>query len=402
MNYQSFFDDVARYITQNHYKGYDPYDIKSTPFLLKLTELGRRNRAMAIFREIVFEICYTFPLLTRRMLHIQPQKNAKAMGLFATSYTEMSVINPGNTFYSNQAEYCRKWLLDHPDTTSGLGWGYPFDWQSSRLIPRSTPNGIVTTAVGEAFWVSYLHTKKPEYLEICEQICHFLVSLPVEHYDDNSLCFSYTPLFKNHVHNLNLFVADFLIKVGRSIDRNEWIESGRRAVAYTLKNQHDDGSFDYNGPPDRPANFIDNYHTGFVLRMMHSINKHLDDPAINTALRKGYEHYISNFFLEDGTPKLLPNRIHRIDIHSAAEAVNCLTVLSDDYPDALPQAQKVLDWTIHHMYDPSGFFYYATLKSRFTGQVFTSKIPYVRWGQAWMMRALSRFILHNQSSIIFE
>jgi hypothetical protein len=35
------------------------------------------------------------------------------------------------------------------NTSVGIGWGYPFHWQSKMLIPAGTPNGIVTTAAAE-------------------------------------------------------------------------------------------------------------------------------------------------------------------------------------------------------------------------------------------------------------
>lgn len=52
--------------------------------------------------------------------------------------------------------------------------------------------------------------------------------------------------------------------------------------------------------------------------------------------------------------------------------------------------EKVLSWTITNMQDKKGFFYYQ-LKE--TGN---SKIPYMRWAQAWMFYAFSEYFLHEQ------
>ncbi len=38
------------------------------------------------------------------------------------------------------------------------------------------------------------------------------------------------------------------------------------------------------------------------------------------------------------------------------------------------------------MQDPSGFFYYRKYPW------FTNKIPFIRWGQAWMLLALSELV----------
>ncbi len=170
--------------------------------------------------------------------------------------------------------------------------------------------------------------------------------------------------------------------------RTDWILMSNRAINYTLANQLPDGSFDYNGPPEKPQNHFDNYHTGFVLRMLYSIWKLTERKDVFTALHTCYSHYIKNFFENDSIPKLMPDKKYRIDIHSCAESINCLSVLSPTFPEGLKLAENILRWTIENLQDKSGYFYYGILKSRFTGIPFKSKIPYIRWGEAWMMRAL--------------
>ena len=279
-----------------------------------------------------------------------------------------------------------------------MGWGYPFDWQSSILIPANTPNGVVTTAVGEALWQHYLLKRDKKYLDHCLEVAGFLYALPFDNLDENKICYSYTPLFINHVHNLNLFVAEFLIKTGMEIKKSDWIEAGNRAVNYTISDQRKDGSFDYNGPPEKPQNFVDHYHTGFVLRMLYSIWKLTGREDVFQSLEKGLNYYTTNFFVDDRIPKLLAHRKYRIDIHSCAEAIHCLSESSSQFPQHLHLARNVMTWTLEKLQDNSGNFYYGFLKSRFTGRVYRSKIPYIRWSQAWMLLALSFLIEHIQDT----
>jgi hypothetical protein len=376
------------WIEHSGLRGYDPYDIKGEPSIIKLTRLGSGNRVYSILREIVYELFYTFPLISRKLLRVSPQHNAKATGLIASSYLDLYFLHKNEAYYAKALD-CLDWLKANKTTTvHGTGWGYPFDWQSKELIPAGTPNGIVTTVVGEAFWNHFRYSGDKESLEYCVQICGFLSSLPVDEISDDQICFSYTPLFINHVHNLNLFVAEFLLKTGMETGRADWISLGNRAINYTLANQLTDGSFDYNGPPEKPQKHFDNYHTGFVLRMLHSIWHLTKREDVFTAMQKCYSHYVSNFFENSTIPKLMPDKKYRIDIHSCAESVNCLGALSATFPDGLKLAESILRWTIDHLQDESGYFYYGILKSRFTGIPFKSKIPYIRWGQAWMMRAL--------------
>ena len=43
-------------------------------------------------------------------------------------------------------------------------------------------------------------------------------------------------------------------------------------------------------------------------------------------------------------------------------------------------------WAIENMQSKDGFFHYRK------GRFHTNKIPFMRWGQAWMMLALSRLL----------
>jgi hypothetical protein len=381
------------WIAQTGWKGYDPYDIKAVPWILELTEKGNNSKFWAFFREFVFEFFYTLPVLSRKLFRINKEINPKAMGLFSTGYLDLYKITNNKLFFE-KSMYCLDWLMDNKIKVSdGNGWGYPFEWQSGQRIPRNTPNGIVTTAVGDAFWNFYQYTNDKKYLDECIQICKFLVSLPVDKIDAEKICFSYTPVFMNHVHNLNLFVAEFLIKTGVYVNNDDWIESGIKAVNYTVSSQKENGLFDYNGPPEPAQKHFDNYHTGFVLRMLHSIDKLIEREDVKVALKKGYNSYITNFFENETIPKLTPKKTYRIDIHSCAESILCLSTLSDIFAEAIQRAGKVLNWSIENLQDNTGYFYYGILKSRLTGIKFKSKIPYLRWGQAWMLRAISRYLL---------
>ncbi len=389
---ENSIESLNNWIIRNGWSGYDPYDLKSIRSILLITRLGNKNPIFEGMREILFETFNHFPVFSRRIFQVEQRANAKAMGLFASAYLDL-YGQKNDPYYHEQSKFCLGWLKENnsPDFP-GLGWGYPFDWQSTELIPKHTPNGIVTTAVGEAFWKWYMFTRDESYLDDCIKICKFLITLPYDTINDEQICFSYTPIFQNHVHNLNLFVAEYLLKIGQETGNQDWMVMGRKALNYTLANQQADGAFDYNGPPERPQNFVDNYHSAFVLRMVHSIWKQLNEEVIFKQLELAYNYYIENFFQDGYLPKFKPDQLYRIDIHSCAESINCLSELADTFPDGLELAQNVARWTIDNLQDQQGFFYYGIFKSRFTGRKYTSKIAYIRWGQAWMLKALSNLL----------
>ncbi|MBK7104717.1 MAG: hypothetical protein IPH62_05485 [Ignavibacteriae bacterium] len=383
---------LDNWISQNGWTGFDPYDIKELPFIIKLTDLGNKYFFFEIIREILFELFLTFPNFSRKLLKIKPQINAKGMGLFAKSYLQLY-----NHFkkeeYLAKANECISWLdKNYSDKYEGKGWGYPFGWQSKKYIPKYTPNGIVTTAIGDAYWEMYKLTNDQKYLNTCKNICEFLVKLPIDKINETQICFSYTPIYTNHVHNLNLFVAEFLIRIGKEIANQEWIELGIAATNYTVSNQLGNGAFDYNGPPEKPQNMIDNYHTGFVIRQLYAIWKLTNDEKYYKSLELCYNHYINNFFIDKTIPKLTPTRKYRLDIHSCAEAINCLSDLSEIFTEGKQIAVNVANWTIENLQDEKGYFYHGIFKSRIFQNEYKSKIPYMRWAQAWMMRGLSNLL----------
>jgi len=388
---------IDSWLDKNGWTGWDPYDIKGKDWVIKLVSKSNQNLIYGYLREVIYEFFYSFPLTSRKLLRIQPDFNPKAMGLFASGYLDLYKLT-GDSIFLTKSEYCTNWLLDNTSKLKdGIGWGYPFDWQSNELIPKGTPNGIVTITAGKVLLEYFKFKEDEKYLKICTDICRFLVSLPADIIDNRLLCFSYTPLFINHVHNLNLFVAEYLLTISRLIHKPDWEELAMMAVDYTISAQNADGSFDYNGPPEKPLNFIDHYHTGFVLRMLYSIWVQTKKEQVYIALKRCYDHYINNFFYKGIIPKLRPDKLYRIDIHSCSESILCLTELSEIFPESIIKAGNILDWTINNLQDPKGYFYYGYLKSRFTGIKFKSKIPYIRWGQAWMLKAISKFLLTMQN-----
>jgi len=107
------------------------------------------------------------------------------------------------------------------------------------------------------------------------------------------------------------------------------------------------------------------------------------DKSFQTHIDKGLHYYLENFFLKDGTPKYYDNKTYPIDIHAPAQLVVTLSRLGV-LQEHKVLVKKVLNWTVEHMQDfNKGYFYYQ-LK-----QGLSSKIPYMRWAQAWMFYAFS-------------
>ncbi len=75
-------------------------------------------------------------------------------------------------------------------------------------------------------------------------------------------------------------------------------------------------------------------------------------------MMNGYDYWKSTFFLADGTPRYYHNKIAPIDIQCSSQAIDTLVFFEDCDAQSPALALKVADWTIEHMQDRTGYFYY--------------------------------------------
>ena len=373
-------DLLDKWIKKNGWAGYDPYDIKGTKFFVIL----QRNKYTNFGSELLLN---RYPMFFRNIFRLKKQINAKAIALFARGYLYL-YKKRADKEYLNKALFCLDWLKENPSIGySGYCWGYPFDWQSRVFIPKGTPSGVVTSITAHTFLDAYNILKDKKYLEVAKGCCEFLMNdLNLDKTDDDKLCFSYTPIDNFHVHNANLFSASILLRAYNYTKSEEYKENGLKAINFTMNYQNEDGSWYYWAPPDNYFNIIDNYHTGFVLECLNIGRRVLGEEFEYTKeLRKGLEFYGTNLFLNDGTPKIKNDVIYPIDIHSCAQGIITFCELADFESKYLSLAEKVVMWSLEYMQSKEGYFNYRIYENR------VDSMPYIRWGQAWMLRALSQY-----------
>ena len=366
------------WVRRHNWIGYDPYDLKAHPLYRRL----QRQRLLALPTKAAANL---FPLTLRRLLRVEPLPHAKAMALFADAYLTLFDLSADPT-YRTLAEDRLAWLREHAAKDySGLAWGLPFDYEGQDFVPAGTPSVVITSIAARAFLHAHESLGDPIHLEAASSACRFLATdIPRYEPDAERLCFSKMPGVHWYIHNANLMVAATLATVGQAAGSSEWDNLIRRAVNYTLVEQRQDGAWYYWGPPNRSRHWVDHYHTGFLLRALDDLAGVTAWPDIPQALDRGYAFYRQHLLKSDCIPCRTESACYPIDIHSCAEAILCLSQLSDRYPDALPRAQGVAHWTLTRMRHPTGYFFYRRY------HWLTIKIPYMRWGQAWMLAALAR------------
>jgi hypothetical protein len=380
MNFRDSFDKLASYVEDNNYRGYDPYDGLNSP-IIQNTFLGKSR----FFRLVWIQLFKRNPINFRSLVGIKKEENPKGLGLFLIGYCNLYERDQ-NSKYLDKINYLVKRIIDlQSPGYSGACWGYNFDWQARAFFqPKGTPTVVATSFIVYALFKAYEITKNLECYTVAVSGASFVLTDLQRTYDeDGDFSFSYSPLDSTQVYNASLLGARLLAQVYSYTGGENLLLEAEKAINYAVKAQKNDGSWSYGTLHFHK--WVDNFHTGYNLECIHEFQKFSGTTKFQQSIDKGIAYYLNNFFTEDGISKYYNNKTYPVDIHAPAQLVVTLSKLGviNQHQDMV---KRVLAWTINNMQSKEGFFYYQLKK------VFTSKVPYIRWAQAWMFYSLTYFL----------
>lgn len=301
----------------------------------------------------------------------------------------------GNTGDLQRAHFFARWLKENVSSGyHGVCWGHPFDWPNRHFFaPAGTPTIVNTAFIALAFLdyedaLQKQGLSSQDGLSVASSAATFMLNdlnRCVE--NEKELCLSYTPLDRRCVHNANVLGGWLISEVAKRQPGSFMGEYAMRIARFTVRHQRMDGAWLYG--TSSSDNWIDNFHTGYVLTALKSIEENLGTHEFDSALYKGYHFWKYNFFLPDGAPKYYPHKLYPIDAHCAAQGILTFLAFRDFDPEAVEWAKKVADWTARNMQSRDGFFYYQILPR------ITNRIAYMRWTQAWMFKALTELEIYQ-------
>ena len=301
--------------------------------------------------------------------------------------------------------------------SSGFGhycWGYPFDWVTRNgTVNQGTPLITTTPYCYEAFVQIYeilssdtwpLTSDPPldlidEYKQILCSIarhaCSDIKDFPVS--DSASSC-SYTPYDKGGgVINAAAYRAILLTSASQVLDRKEYWDIAERNLNFILQNQNVDGSWYY--AVDGVRDFVDHYHTCFVMKALAKIHTLTGHAGTLEALRGGVNYYLKNLFDTDGLPKPFSRAprltVYKRELYDCAECINLCLLLRDRFPQLEPTLERVVKGILKDWIKPDGSFRSRRLHFGW------DNVPMHRWGQAQMFRSLA-FYLREESPLITD
>ena len=374
------YDALSRlfcWVEKEGYKGYDTFDGLNAKFVRPFT-FNNKFLRIALQQGV-----RRFPVNLRPLLGVTKDHSTKAMGFFAKAFMRLGRTT-GEGVWSEKAKFALHWLVENESLGySGACWGNHFDYQSrSSYSLRGEPSVVWTSLIGHAFLDAYDYFRDDSYLNVAVSACNHIVRDLGHHEDRGTLCIGYFPTSTHQVHNANTLGASLLARTYSHVGDSAFLEHARKAIYYTAKYQRADDSWYYG--EESNLHWVDNFHTAYVLDSLKYYVQSVGDANIEAQMMAGYWYWKKTFFQEDGTPNYYNHKTLPLDIQCSSQAMDTLVFFGDRDPQALPLALKIARWTIQHMQDPSGYFYY-----RRYSRYIVNKAPTLHWGQATMLCALA-------------
>ena len=352
--------ELYRWASEQNFLTHDPHDLLTSPMLrgvkspflrLAAVQLGRRS-----------------PINLHTLLRVRRAENPKALALFIMGLLQArDGISPD---WKTEAEKLAERLLASQHNNGG--WGYAFPWQSrTHFLPANTPNIVTTSFVGNGLIALYEQIPSQKLLDAIQRAANYILLLKTE-----LQAFGYAENDPQIVFNASLLGAEFLLKAGKLFSNVEYLELTQSAAVSVAEHQRPDGGWDYGLEPSQT--WEDSFHTGFVIVSMKNIADMLGEDRLAKSAQRGFAYYRKTFLEPDYAVRYFPGKRYPIDAHALGQAILTFANFGDR-----ETALNIAEWSINNIQSSKGYFYYQ--KHR----LFTNKIPYLRWSNAWMFLGLS-------------
>ncbi|SRR5579875_593096 len=332
--------------------------------------------------------CEAF-LPAARTLFWKPQRFPIADAHYAMGFAFLATLDGSGDYYRRAVHFLNILQQTRCPEYDEYCWGYPFAWQTrTGTIDADTP--LITTLpyIYEAFSQVYAMDHDPKWLCVMASIAEhaFRAYRDIEVGPGAASC-GYTPAPDDPacVVNASAYRAFLLTKAGIELSEPKYLEAARRNLNYVIAAQNEDGSWFYS--TDGARDFVDHFHTCFVLKALAKIQALTGSPQYYSAIERGVRYYVNN--LLDGQhlpiPFAKPPRItvYRRELYDYAECINLALLLDADFPELTVVLSKVVTDLLKRWQKRDGAFRTRELLAGW------DNVPMHRWAQSQMFRSLS-------------
>ncbi len=205
---------------------------------------------------------------------------------------------------------------------------------------------------------------------------------------ENASSCSYTPFDEGGVINAAAYRAFLLTSASEVFSNDDYWKTAERNLNFVLDNQNPDGSWFY--AVDGVRDFVDHYHTCFVMKALAKIHALTGHAATLEALVRGVSFYLNNLFDTDGLPKPFSRAprltVYKRELYDCAECINLCLLLRGRFPQLETTLETVVEGILKDWIKPDGSFRSRRLHLGW------DNVPMHRWGQSQMFRALAFYL----------
>ncbi len=363
------------------FRGFDIYDGLNSAIFRK-TPLFRSR----LCRLAWIQFFKRSPLNLRRLALVPSGYNSKGLALFIRGLVNLYKLTENKDYLSDAYKLADIILSQKAEGRDYFCVGYNFFWEAKAFsVPAFTPNMIVSAFTGQAFLDLYEIDGDEKWLDYSRQTGIFVEKELLLSESQDEIVFGYVPSEKTRVHNVNLIGSSLFARLHHHTGSERFADLSRKSARHTVNSQRDDGAWLYGD--NTHHRWVDNFHTGFNLVALKSVQKYLSTDEWQGNIDSGLAYHLNHHFLEDMTPKYYDSGLYPIDIHNFAQGIT--TLITFGYAD---KARDLLQRCIDLMWDSrKHYFYYQKTKW------YTNRINYIRWSQAWMFYSLTAYLLSGHS-----
>jgi len=362
--------------------------------------LGGRAKALYYERPAIGIIavapmifCEAF-IPSARRLFWKKQRFPIADAHYAMGFAFYSQVTNERKYYERALHFLNILEQTRSPNYERFCWGYPFDWVTKNgTISMGIPMITTTPYAYEAFLCAYEIDKNQKWREIMRSITeHAIKDIGDFEVSKNASTCSYTPDPDDHGGVINASAYRTFLLTRSSIDFSEerYWQVAERNLNFVLQSQQPNGSWYYS--MDGTRDFIDHFHTCFVLKALAKIEKLTGHQGCRGAIERGVKYYVENLFNEKGLPKPFAKAprltVYRHELYDYAECINLATLLKGRFDQLDELLTIVLQDLLTRWQKPDGSFRSREL---FLGW---DNVPMHRWAQAQVFRSLC-FLLYE-------
>ena len=362
--------------------------------------LGGRAKALYYERPAIGIIavapmifCEAF-IPSARRLFWKKQRFPIADAHYAMGFAFYSQVTNERKYYERALHFLNILEQTRSPNYERFCWGYPFDWVTKNgTISMGIPMITTTPYAYEAFLCAYEIDKNKKWREIMRSITeHAIKDIGDFEVSQNASTCSYTPDPDDHGGVINASAYRTFLLTRSSIDFSEerYWQVAERNLNFVLQSQQPNGSWYYS--MDGTRDFIDHFHTCFVLKALAKIEKLTGHQGCRGAIERGVKYYVENLFNEKGLPKPFAKAprltVYRHELYDYAECINLATLLKGRFDQLDELLTIVLQDLLTRWQKPDGSFRSREL---FLGW---DNVPMHRWAQAQVFRSLC-FLLYE-------